>query len=207
MSASDGVFNASVEIVTATIDTTALAPGRHPSLSKVRMLMAIGACWVRLSCGSKCNGPTPTPTDTPPPTDTPTPTDTPLPTNTPTITPTPTNTPTLTNTPIAGDTGFLSPSANAPVTSNAGDKNGFEVNPTNAYADGGGVAQDVNSGSNTNSSCTNKGKDKHQFYNYNVSLPGGVTVKGIEVRLDAFVDAASNSPTMCVQLSWNGGLS
>ena len=38
------------------------------------------------------------------------------------------------------------------------------------------------------------------------SLPGGATVKGIEVRLDAFVDSVgSNAPKMCVQLSWNGG--
>ena len=92
------------------------------------------------------------------------------------------------------------------MTSSAGDNNGFEVNPANAQADGGGVAQDVNSGTNNSSSCTNNGKDKHRFYNYNISLPGGATVKGIEVRLDAFVDAVgSNAPKMCVQLSWDGG--
>jgi len=145
-------------------------------------------------------GPTPTPTPTS------TPTDTPTPTNTPTNTPTPSNTPTPTNTPTAGNTGFLSPSANAAQTTSAGDNNGFELSAANAQADGGGVAQDVNSGTNNSGSCTNNGKDKHRFSDYTISLPGGVTVNGIEVRLDAFVDAvASNTPAMCVQLSWDGG--
>jgi hypothetical protein len=92
------------------------------------------------------------------------------------------------------------------VTSSAGDNNGFESSPANAHADGGGVAQDINSGTNNNSSCTANSKDKHRFYNYNVSLPGGATVDGIEVRLDALVDSVgSNAPAMCVQLSWDGG--
>ncbi|HKZ50371.1 MAG TPA: hypothetical protein VJ256_01240, partial [Dehalococcoidia bacterium] len=42
---------------------------------------------------------------------------------------------------------------------------------------------------------------------YSFSLPGGVTVKGIEVRLDAKVDSTSGSPKMCVQLSWDAGIS
>jgi choice-of-anchor B domain-containing protein len=152
--------------------------------------------------------PTPTPTITDTPTNTPTPTYTPTPTNTPTHTPTntPTNTPTPTNTASAGNTGFLSPSTNAAQTSSAGDNNGFEVSPANALADGGGVAQDVNSGTSNSSSCTVNAKDKHRFYDYNISLPGSVTVTGIEVRLDAFVDNnATNAPKICVQLSWNGG--
>jgi len=152
--------------------------------------------------------PTDTPTNTPTntPTATNTPTNTPTPTNTSTPTNTPTNTPTPTSTPTAGNTGFLSPSANAAVTSGAGDNNGFEVNPVNAQADGGGVAQDVNSGTNNSASCTANSKDKHRFSNYTISLPGGVAITGIEVRLDAFVDAVgSNAPAMCVQLSWDGG--
>lgn len=206
MSASDGTFNATVEGVTASLDTSALAPGRHTVFVEGQDangnwgVLSAAFLWVTF------NGPTPTPTDTPLPTDTPTPTDTPLPTNTPTITPTPTDTPIPTNTPIAGNTGFLSPSAQAAQTSSAGDNNGFQTNPANALADGGGVAVDTNSGSNSSSSCTATTKDKHHFYNYNVSLPGGVTVTGIEVRLDAFVDSVgSNSPKMCVELSWDGG--
>jgi choice-of-anchor B domain-containing protein len=136
----------------------------------------------------------------------PTPTSTSLPTVTATPASTPTNTPTPTSTPTAGNTGFLSSSTNAALTSSAGDNNGFEVSPANAQTDGGGAAQDVNSGTNNGSSCTNNGKDKHHFSNYTISLPPGVAIKGIEVRLDAFVDAvASNAPVMCVQLSWDGG--
>jgi len=74
--------------------------------------------------------------------------------------------------------------ANAAVTSSAGDNNGFQTNPANVYTDGSGVAQDVNSGTNNNSSCTANSKDKHRFYNYNISLPGGVTVTGNECLLD-----------------------
>jgi len=120
------------------------------------------------------------------------PTPTPTITNTPTNTPTPSNTPTPTNTPSAGNTGWLSPSTNAAQTSSAGDNNGYQTIPSNAHTDGGGVAQDVNSGTNNSSSCTQNSKDKHRFYDYNISLPGGATVTGIEVRLDAFVDNVNN---------------
>jgi len=140
------------------------------------------------------------------PTPTATVTNTPVKTVTPSNTPTVTLTPTPTNTSTVGNTGFLSASISAAQTTTAGDNNGFEVNPSNAFVDGLGVAQDVNSGTNNNQSCTQNSKDKHRFYNYNISLPAGVTVKGIEVRLDAFVDSVgSNSPKMCVQLSWDGG--
>lgn len=201
ISPSDGAFNATIENVTASIDTTSLAPGRHTIFVEGQDTAGNWGVLTAAFLQVDPNGPTPTPTITP------TPTTTPTPTNTPTDTPTSTSTPTPTNTPIAGNTGFLNPSANAAVTSGAGDNNGFQTNPANAYTDGSGVAQDVNSGTNNNSSCTATSKDKHHFYNYNVSLPGGVTVTGIEVRLDAFVDAVgSNAPRMCVQLSWDGGV-
>jgi choice-of-anchor B domain-containing protein len=145
--------------------------------------------------------PTPMPTITNTPTVTSTPSNTPTRTNT----PTPTNTPTSTNTPGTGNTGFLSPNTNAAQTSSAGDNNGFEVTSSNAHADSGGVARDVNSGTNNNSSCTANSKDKHRFYDFNINLPGGTTVKGVEVRLDAFADSTSSAPRMCVQLSWDGG--
>ena len=105
------------------------------------------------------------------------------------------------------DTGLRSPTANAPVTSSAGDNNGFQTNPANAHADDGLFAVDTNSGSGTGTSCTGSGKDKHLFYNYNFSIPTGATIRGIEVRLDAKVDSTSGSPKLCVQLSWNGGAS
>jgi hypothetical protein len=141
-------------------------------------------------------GPTATPTNTPLP---------PTATNTPTATATATNTPTATATP--SNTGLLSPSTNAAQTSSAGDNNGYEVNAANAHADDGLFAVDNNSGTNTNTSCTNNRKDKHLFYNYNVNVPAGSTILGIEVRLDAKVDSTSGAPKICVQLSWNGGTS
>jgi hypothetical protein len=132
-----------------------------------------------------------------------TPSPTPGPTNTPTNTPVP---PTPTNTPVAStSTGFLSPSANAAQTSSAGDNNGYQTGPANAYANDSSVATDTNSGRNTNTSCTNNGKDKHRYSNYNFNIPATAVIQGIQVRLDARADATGGSPKICVQLSWDGG--
>jgi hypothetical protein len=103
-------------------------------------------------------------------------------------------------------TGYLAPSAQAAQTSSAGDNNGYQTNPLNAFANDSIFAIDTNSGTNNNTSCTNNGKDKHHFYNHNFNIPSG-TILGIQVRLDARVDATSGSPRICVQLSWNGGSS
>lgn len=103
-------------------------------------------------------------------------------------------------------TGFLSPSSNTAVTTNAGDNDGYGSNPTRAYANDGSFAVDTNSGSNTGTSCTGTDKDKHLYYDYDVpSLPTGVTINGIEVRLDARADSTSGNPKICVELSWDGG--
>jgi murein DD-endopeptidase MepM/ murein hydrolase activator NlpD len=105
------------------------------------------------------------------------------------------------------NTGFKSPSAN--FAENTGDGNGFEVNPTGAYADGGGVggyAIDNDSGTSTVASCTAITKDRHRYYNFSgFSIPTGATITGIEVRLDAKVDSTTGSPYMCVLLSRDGG--
>jgi hypothetical protein len=131
------------------------------------------------------------------------PTPTPGPTNTPTNTPVP---PTPTNTPVpTTSTGFLSPSANAAVTTGAGDNNGYQTNPANAYANDSVFAVDTNSGTNNNTSCTNTGKDKHTFSNYNFSLTPTAVITGIQVRLDARADSANSAPKLCVEISWNGG--
>jgi hypothetical protein len=103
------------------------------------------------------------------------------------------------------NTGFKAPAANAAVTTSAGDNNGFQNSPANAYAVDGAVAEDPNSGNNTSTSCTNSGKDKHLYYNFNLNVPTGATIRGIEVQLNARVSSTANSPRMCVQLSWNGG--
>lgn len=101
------------------------------------------------------------------------------------------------------NTVWLSPATNAAQT--GGDNNGYEGSPTNAYASDGLLAVDSNSGTNSNTACTNAGKDKHDFSNYNIAIPG-TTIDGIEVRLDAKADATTNSPKLCVQLSWDGGV-
>jgi hypothetical protein len=105
---------------------------------------------------------------------------------------------------VVVNTGFLAPTANAPVITNAGDNNGFETTPENAYATNGAFAMDANSGTNSNSSCTNNGKDKHLFYNYGFDVSTGASIAGIEVQLDARVSGGT-ATKMCVQLSWNGG--
>jgi CSLREA domain-containing protein len=150
--------------------------------------------------------PTPTPTNTPlGPTLTPTPTftSTPTPTNTP-LGPTPTPTPT--NTPGGvSSTGFLVPSFDEPEIVKAGDNNGYEVSPGNAYAADGLVAMDANSGTSSDTSCTSQLKDKHRFYNYNFSTPSLTAVNGIEVRLTGSAATTAGTPKICVQLSWNRG--
>jgi hypothetical protein len=106
------------------------------------------------------------------------------------------------------DTGFRSPTANAPETSGAGDNNGYQTTPANAHADDTLNAVDTDSGANNSkASCTDSGKDKHQFYNYGFAIPSGVVINGIEVRLDAMVDGTGGAPKICVQLSGDGGAS
>lgn len=161
---------------------------------------------------------TPTPTGTPVPTDTPTPTatstatqtptythtptstptrtytPTPTPTRTPTRTPTNTNTPTRTPTPAGcsgSSTGLLNPTVNIEET---GD--GFESNPTHAYANGSGFA--TNDGGNG---------DQHRYDHYSISIPAGCTIKGIEVRADYWLKNSGGTNRFRVQLSWNGGSS
>ena len=143
------------------------------------------------NCGAPPPTPTPGPTSTP--TTTPTPTNTPLP-------PTPTNTPA----PVTS-TGFLAPSADTPQTTTAGDRNGYEGSPANAYLADGLFATDTNSGNGTSTICTNNKKDKHHFYNFNFNLPTLTAVNGIQVQLNAKVDSTANAPKICVQISWDGG--
>ena len=77
--------------------------------------------------------------------------------------------------------------------------------PANAYVLDGLFAVDANSGTTTSTLYTDTGKDKHEFFTYNVTLPTGATIRGIEVQLNAKADSALNAPKIYVQLSWNGG--
>lgn len=104
----------------------------------------------------------------------------------------------------AGAPGFLNPAANA--ADSGGDGNGFEVNPVNAHLADGAVAADIDSGTGTGTTCTSSGKDRHRFYDYGIAVPAGSSITGIEVRLDARADDTAGAPKMCVQLSWDGGI-
>ncbi len=103
------------------------------------------------------------------------------------------------------NTGFLSPSTQAAVTTNSGDNDGFELTPANAFADDAAFAEDVNSGSNNSVGCGDTSKDRHLYYDYGFSIPAGAAIHGIEVRLDAWADSIAKNPFMCVELSWDGG--
>ena len=149
-------------------------------------------------------GPTSTPTATPTTGPTSTPTNTPTATNTPAPTSTPTPTATATSAPV--NTGLKAPAANAAVTSGSGDNNGFQTTPGNAYTSDNAYAVDTNSGTTTSSSPTDAGKDRHLFHTYAFGLPPGAAILGIEVQVEAKVDATSGSPKMYVQLSWDGGV-
>jgi hypothetical protein len=93
---------------------------------------------------------------------------------------------------FSGNTGYLNPSANVADTGRSND--GFELNPTDAYADGGGYASNIN----------NPG-DRHRFYNYDISVNSSCAVKGIEVRMDWWLDAVNGENSMNIELSWDGG--
>jgi hypothetical protein len=98
----------------------------------------------------------------------------------------------VSDTASAASTGLLNPSANAADT--GGDNNGFELNPTNAYADSGGYASNIDGAG-----------DRHRYHGYGISVPAGDTINGIEVRLDWWLDGTAGKSTMCVELSWDGG--
>ena len=115
------------------------------------------------------------------------------------------STPTPTPTPTPISSGFLSPAAQAVDT--GGDGDGYERDPTFAFANDATEAEDRDSGTNTSTSCSNTGKDRHRFSNYGFSVPAGSTINGIEVRLDARVSTPSGTAIICVELSWDGGTS
>ncbi len=72
---------------------------------------------------------------------------------------------------------------------------GFESSPTNAFADDAAFASNIDGRD-----------DRHRYYNYAVSL-GSCNVVGIEARLDWWMDSASQTNSMSVELSWDGGTS
>ncbi len=93
------------------------------------------------------------------------------------------------------------------MTVNSGDNDGFESGSGNACASGSGEAVDNKSGTADDTTCADANADRHVFKGYGVSLAAGAAINGIVVRLDAYGDNSSNSPVMCVELSWDGGVS
>lgn len=75
--------------------------------------------------------------------------------------------------------------------------NGFETNPTHAFADGGGWA--VNANGTTQA---------HEFDDFDLSIPktvdpSDIVIDGFDVRLDWWTDSATHSPYLAVRL-WDG---
>ena len=88
-----------------------------------------------------------------------------------------------------------------------GNGNGYEVTPMNACAKDTVVAQDLKTGTTRVLSCTDPGKDRHQFWAYNLPVPAGASaIKGLQVQLDAYPSTGNGTGYLCVQLSGDAGL-
>jgi hypothetical protein len=99
-------------------------------------------------------------------------------------------------------------------TTGAGDNDGYQTTPANACADGGGFAQDPNSGSGGSQACgagtttPDPLKDRHRFWGFATGLPGSVSsIDGIRIRADMGLNNNGGTTNLCAQLSWNGGTS
>jgi hypothetical protein len=114
---------------------------------------------------------------------------------------------------IAGatTTTIKSCTATAAETTDAGDNNGYESNPSRACTDDGSAALDDNSGSGGTASCGTGAapattKDQHRFWGYAFGLPGSVSsIAGITVRADLALNNNGGTTNLCTQLSWDGG--
>lgn len=206
------VTNTSTPMVTVTLTSTAtFTPTQTSSPSPTNTVTRTPTSMYTVTV-TATRTVTPTSTVTRTATATPTRTMTATATRTPTVTATftrtvtPTRAATFTATSTPMSTILYGPNANMAVKVSAGDNNGYELSPVNAYLNDNLYARDVSSGTSTSTSCTTSGKDKHDFYNYGISVPTG-TVTGIVVRLDALASSLTGSPKICVQLSWNGGVS
>jgi hypothetical protein len=99
-------------------------------------------------------------------------------------------------------------------TTAAGDGDGYQTSPALACADGGGFAQDPNSGSGGSQACgagtvtPDPLKDRHRFWGFATGLPGSVSaISGIRVRADVGLNHNGGTDHLCAQLSWDGGVS
>jgi hypothetical protein len=99
------------------------------------------------------------------------------------------------------DTGWRSPTANAADT--GGDGNGFERWSNRAYADGGGGYAE--SRDNGTGGGDFQHTDRHRYYDYNLGVPAGAVIYGVEVRMDWWVSSSSGVNRLRIDLSWDGG--
>ena len=96
------------------------------------------------------------------------------------------------------NTGLVKPSAEASDT--GGDGDGFEVNPTNAFTDGG-------TDPNYFARSVDGENDRHRYYDYGFAIDSTCVIAGIEVRLDWWLSTTLDANSMSVELSWDGGTS
>ena len=94
-----------------------------------------------------------------------------------------------------GITGFKDPTTEAADTG-GDDGDGFELNPTDAFADDASFATNINGNG-----------DRHRFYNYGLSIKNSCGISGIEVRVDWWLDGLGGSNSLDLELSWDGGAS
>ncbi len=107
------------------------------------------------------------------------------------------------------NTGFKSCASNAAVPNpNNGDGNGYQTNPAEACDTDGTDARDTNSGTTTSTTCSDTGKDRHNFWTFGLGVPATVTsVDGIEVHGTWEADSNAATPSVCIRLSYDGGAS
>lgn len=118
----------------------------------------------------------------------------------------------------AADTGFKvsSDCDGAAVAVSAGDGNGFEATggagtPDDACTSNDGYIIDNNSGSgvalNDCGTFPQTENDQHDFLTFAFGVPASATIDGIEVTAELKADSVTNSPQVCIALSWNAGVS
>jgi hypothetical protein len=87
---------------------------------------------------------------------------------------------------------WVEPDSNAAAT--GGDGNGWESNPAGAADHGTSVAKNDNGV-----------QDSHVWFDYDISIPPGAVIDGIEVRVDWKSDGSAWGPKLQVALSSDGG--
>jgi hypothetical protein len=113
----------------------------------------------------------------------------------------------------AVSTGVKTAGADAAVTTNAGDNNGFQTTPGNTTSNDNNFAVDTNTGTGTTTdgcgTFPQSEDDQHDFYNFNFNIPTAATstINGITLESSSLWDSATGVNELCFALSWDGGTS